>query len=256
MCGHQSHFCVNEGMKLRNLIFVGALLLGVWVIVATASAKSTPAPSYEPRTVLELFTSQGCPSCPKANAIARELVNDPDVLVLSYSVDYWDYLGWKDTFSKPEFSKRQRTYAKHFRGQVYTPQMVVNGAEHGKIFKPKSLKHKVLSHDGVQISLNLSNGDKDKKVQIRVMNRSNAQTPYVMVVRYKPGIHNVSVVGGRNRGKTMGPANVVTDCFDLGQMNGKKLETVRDLPQGEAMAVLVHEFNGGPILASAVISPS
>ena len=85
----------------------------------------------EPRALIELFTSQGCSSCPPADKLLGELAADPSLVALSDPIDYWDYLGWKDTLASPAHSARQRAYA-HVRGdrEVYTPQIVVNGATH------------------------------------------------------------------------------------------------------------------------------
>lgn len=84
----------------------------------------------QPRAVVELFTSQGCSSCPPADRIVGELARDPSVIALSMPVDYWDYLGWKDTLADSRFSARQKAYS-HTRGDrnLYTPQMIVNGSE-------------------------------------------------------------------------------------------------------------------------------
>ena len=79
--------------------------------------------------VVELFTSQGCGACTRANALVADLAERPDVLALTFPVDYWDYLGWKDTFARPEFSARQRAYMKAAgQREVYTPQVVIDGA--------------------------------------------------------------------------------------------------------------------------------
>src|SRR5713226_705298 len=85
----------------------------------------------EPRAVIELFTSQGCSSCPAADKLLGELARDPTLVTISVPIDYWDYLGWKDTLADPRNTARQKAYA-HVRGdgQVYTPQVVVNGALH------------------------------------------------------------------------------------------------------------------------------
>src|ERR1700729_1092783 len=101
--------------------------LGVCAIVAVVR----PAVAAEPRAVVELFTSQGCSSCPPADKILGELAKDPNVIALSLPIDYWDYLGWKDTLADSRFTARQKAYS-HMRGDrdVYTPQMVVNGSTH------------------------------------------------------------------------------------------------------------------------------
>ena len=102
-----------------------ALSLAVLAAILPAAAKA------EPRAVVELFTSQGCSSCPAADKLAGELARDPSLVVISLAIDYWDYLGWKDTNALPGHTNRQRAYA-HVRGDraVYTPQVVVNGAVH------------------------------------------------------------------------------------------------------------------------------
>jgi hypothetical protein len=100
--------------------------LGVCAIVAIIR----PAHA-EPRAVVELFTSQGCSSCPPADKVIGDLAKDPSVIALSMPIDYWDYLGWKDTLADARFSARQQAYSR-VRGDrgVYTPQVVVNGSAH------------------------------------------------------------------------------------------------------------------------------
>jgi len=102
------------------------------VLIATAIFGAMPAIAGQKlKAVVELFTSQGCSSCPPADKILSGYAKSNDVLALSWHVDYWNYLGWKDTFSKAEFTKRQRSYAVSFRRRgVYTPQAVVNGRNH------------------------------------------------------------------------------------------------------------------------------
>jgi hypothetical protein len=100
-------------------------------IAAPTAVAQTPATEQKPRAVIELFTSQGCSSCPPADKLMAELARDPSLIVLSLPVDYWDYLGWKDTLAHSGFTYRQRAYSA-MRGdrQVYTPQAVVNGVAH------------------------------------------------------------------------------------------------------------------------------
>src|SRR5215469_15192774 len=113
-------------MMTQKLISRWSGTLGVCALVAVVR----PALA-EPRAVVELFTSQGCSSCPPADKIIGELAKDPSVIALSLPIDYWDYLGWKDTLADARFSARQRAYSK-MRGdrEVYTPQVVVNGSAH------------------------------------------------------------------------------------------------------------------------------
>src|SRR5438128_11082459 len=113
-------------MMANNLISRWSGALGVCAIIAVIR----PAHA-DPRAVVELFTSQGCSSCPPADKIVGELAKDPNVIALSMPIDYWDYLGWKDTLADSRFSARQKAYS-HVRGDrdVYTPQVIVNGAAH------------------------------------------------------------------------------------------------------------------------------
>src|SRR5665647_588591 len=114
-------------MMAYNRISRWSGALGVCAIVAIIR----PADAADPRAVVELFTSQGCSSCPPADKIIGELAKDPGIIALSMPIDYWDYLGWKDTLADSRFSARQKAYSQ-MRGDrdVYTPQVVVNGSAH------------------------------------------------------------------------------------------------------------------------------
>jgi len=211
-----------------------------------------------PVTVLELFTSQGCSSCPPANKFVREMTEaDSDVLTLSYSVDYWDYLGWKDTFGKPEFSARQRTYGKQFGGKVYTPQMVINGAVHSSKFSDKKVRAQKLvatPQNTPQIKVEAA-GD---KLNIEILATPvSKKSLSIMAVRYRPGLETVPVKRGENRGRTINLANVVQACKEIGRMKtsasfSKKLPALTD---GEALVILVQDGRGGPILGAANYTP-
>jgi hypothetical protein len=114
-------------------IGLAAVAVGVWLLGCTGEAQPRPAGAAKNGVaVLELFTSQGCSSCPSADRLLSELGResfDGTVIPLAYHVDYWNYLGWKDPFSFPGASARQREYARTLSAQVYTPQLVVNGTE-------------------------------------------------------------------------------------------------------------------------------
>ena len=115
---------------MKTLWRIAAIANGV-ALVTALGAGSAFAEGLKPKAVVELFTSQGCSSCPPADALLGELAQRTDVIALTLPVDYWDYLGWKDTYANPAFSERQRAYAaKRGDGEVYTPQLVVNGVAH------------------------------------------------------------------------------------------------------------------------------
>jgi len=210
----------------------------------TASAVSYPA------TVVELFTSQGCSSCPPANKLVREIAGTQDLLALSYSVDYWDYLGWKDTLGSPEFSERQRRYGKRqFQGQVYTPQIVLNGDSHAARYKPAQITEHKLGESPIVVSLEMAEGGLAVK--------ASGQNGVLVEVRYMPGSQSVPVSRGENRGRTITLANAVTSVEKVGSWkSGDGFETVLALPaKGEAVALLVQDGDGGPILTAANYIP-
>lgn len=138
-------------------------LLFFALIVLLTVPTSEKVESFEPIVVLELFTSQGCSSCPPADRLLVETSTNADhsnVLTLSYHVDYWNYIGWKDPFSKAEFSKKQRRYGQKFNNStVYTPQLVINGKEHfvGSNQAVLNSKLKVYSKKNAENSIAISN---------------------------------------------------------------------------------------------------
>ena len=239
-------------LKISILFIVSAVLAGL----AYAGTPNNRVLS-NPVTVLELFTSQGCSSCPPANKFVREMTEaDGDVLTLSYSVDYWDYLGWKDTFGKPEFSARQRTYGKQFGGQVYTPQMVVNGAVHGPKFSTQKVRaQKLVGSPRITIE---ADGDK-LNIQILAMpvSKKSQKSLSIMAVRYRPGTESIPVKRGENRGRTINLANVVQACKEIGRMKSKASfsKILPALTDGEALVILVQDGRGGPILGAVNYTP-
>ena len=130
---------------------------------ALAQAGASQA-EFQPKTVLELFTSQGCSSCPAADALLKSYIQRPDVIALSLAVDYWDYLGWKDTLADPAFAKRQKYYSKmRGDGRIYTPQIVVNGLAHANGAHAAEIDHAIAKTSGKlageRVAVKLSTGD-------------------------------------------------------------------------------------------------
>jgi hypothetical protein len=206
---------VEIGMKRRRV----ALSLAV---VASALLASAPVRA-EPRAVIELFTSQGCSSCPSADKLAGELARDPSLVVLSLPVDYWDYLGWKDTLALPGHTYRQRAYSKS-RGdrEVYTPQVVVNGAAHvlgsDKHAIDQAIKQ-TRKQEGT-LSLPVSLSIAGEQISISIPAAQGAVTkgdvwlcPIVKDVQ-------VAVGKGENSGHTITYHNVVRKWIKLGEWTG------------------------------------
>ena len=249
-------------MKTKALLVIPAAFLFVGAL-ALAGPQSKPAPEVSkmenyttastmsyPSSVVELFTSQGCSSCPPANKLVREIVGTQDLLALTYSVDYWDYLGWKDTLGSPTFSDRQRKYGKkQFQGQVYTPQIVLNGESHAARYKPTQLTAHKLDNTAAGVTLD--------KLEDGLAVKANGQEGVLFEVRYTPGTQSVPVSRGENRGRTITLANVVTSVEKVGSWSkGDGFETVLPLPaKGEAVALLVQDGEGGPILTAANYIP-
>jgi len=218
--------------------------------LSLAAALPAAAQPARPLTVVELFTSQGCSSCPPANANLARLADRPDVLALSFGVTYWDQLGWKDTFASKTYTDRQWAYAKGLRHtQVWTPQVVVNGRADvvgTKLSEIEGAARKVPLSGGPQLSV--SSG-------VVTVGAGKAAKADVWLVRYDPAVIQVPVKRGENTGKTLPHRNVVREMVRLGAYAGQPL-TYR-LPAGAdprlRTAILVQAGPGGPILAAAKI---
>jgi len=217
--------------------------------LAIAALASTGAAAAEPLAVVELFTSQGCSSCPPANANLIKIKDRPGVLALSFNVTYWDYLGWKDTFGKKEFTQRQVTYEPPLgQSGPFTPQVVVNGAADtvgNKLSQIDALLATSAPRSAPAVRLSKNN------VEIGV-GPAPAGGADVWLVRYRPGVIEVPVARGENSGHTLGHANVVRSLTRLGSWKGDGAKlAVPSAGQGLATAILVQARNGGPILAAA-----
>jgi hypothetical protein len=211
--------------------------------------------------VVELFTSEGCSSCPPADAFFNELAGHPALIALSFHVDYWDYLGWRDTLGLPESSKRQRDYAMHRKdGRVYTPQIIVNGLKHAvgsrqdeieaiiaaeRKRQPDDFVGMALKARGEELSVELEAAPLDHRVR--------QGTLWVMAVAPKL----VVIVGrGENAGKTMTYRNVVRRLIPAGMWHGEARSLT--LPLSDVLpdaslccAAILQADDSGPILGAA-----
>jgi len=217
--------------------------------VTQASNKiETTATALQPTSIVELFTSQGCSSCPPANDFAAKMAQDEEKLVLTYGVTYWDYLGWKDTFGDPQFTARQRNYGKALgTPNIYTPQLILNGEVHSPRYSRDDVETQLLPESKPEADISVADG--------RLVVRSAADTDSkLIIVSFKPGMHSVDVRRGENRGRTLELANVVTEVMPT-MWYGTVLETDIQPKAGQAYAALFHDPKSAAIKTAAVYKP-
>jgi hypothetical protein len=215
-------------------------------LVALLSAAPALAADAAHPTVIELFQSQGCSSCPPANANVMALADRPDLLVLSFGVTYWDQLGWKDNFAKAEFTQRQYEYRGGLRhANVWTPQTVINGRLDVTGVRAGELAQAVAAGDRG------AGGPALAAAAGRISIGAGGGAGDVWLVRYDPRVVQVPIKAGENGGRTLPHRNVVRALVRLGGWNGAATGFARPAPvPGLAEAVLVQRPGGGPILAA------
>jgi hypothetical protein len=228
-----------------------SLLAALLTLAPTGAIARADSPAANP-VVVELFTSQGCSSCPPANANLAAIADRPDVLALSFGVTYWDYIGWKDTFAKPEFTNRQYAYEQALhRATAYTPQMVVNGemdlignsADELDRFIGAARKDAAATPPSIAFN--------DGKITIGA-GAAPEDGADVLLVRYDPNIVQVPVARGENTGRTLPHKNVVHELTRLGGWSGEAVSfDVPPAADGLKTAILVQSAYSGPILAAA-----
>lgn len=224
-----------------------ALLSLILAVLPAAALAKTPV-------VVELYTAQGCGACVEADAHLAKVAEQPGVLVLTFPVDYWDYLGWADTFAKPEFADRQKAYvAKLSLREPYTPQVVVDGrlqANAVKVERVDKLVHDAArgAHDPPDIRF-VARGRRVDVGSGRVP-KGGAE---VWLVRYDPHEQDVAVKSGDNKGQTVVQKNVVREVKRLGPWKGRPA-TYRLPPVSEdglKTVILVQGAHGGHIIGVA-----
>lgn len=227
-------------MEGRRITY--SIMLGCSAVFATLFVEARA----ETRGVIELFTSQGCSSCPPADKLLDELASDPSLVAISLPIDYWDYLGWKDTLANPRHSSRQRAYART-RGdrQVYTPQVVVNGSAH-VLGSDKAAIDRAISQTrrnsatlSLPVDVSVVGSDLVVNVGAGKDDRGAGEVWICGLARAVP----VSIGRGENRGHTLTYYNVVRRWLKLGDWTGKP----------NAWNVPLNEFNAGGVDEAAVI---
>jgi hypothetical protein len=228
-----------------RLIFTAVLFLGLWQGPLRAQDEGNGP------VVVELFTSQGCSSCPPADAILHELAQRDDIIALALHVDYWDYIGWVDIFGRPENTARQQAYARAAEAtMIYTPQMVIGGVDMMIGSRPMRVMEAIADHSrrAMLFDVKLSrNGD-----TLRIFASEGVPGSYdVQLVRYKPH-QTVAIRRGENAGQELDYANIVTAWDVLGQWDGAApLAISADVQGPEPVVVIIQAAGHGAIAGAA-----
>ena len=232
---------------MRRFAFAIALLTGL--LPAALVAADRPV-------VVELFTSQGCSSCPPADRLLTKLAQNDDVIALAWHVDYWDYLGWKDMFADPKYTERQKHYARSMgEKMVYTPQVIVDGLEHTVGSDASRIQKLIETSRELEPQIDLSVEQEGDLIIINAEAFSKLGGKVdVNIVHYRPSAE-VDIKRGENAGATVTYTNIVEEYLHVGTWGGRgKLDleapVISDLP----MVVLLQQKGYGPILAAVEIN--
>jgi hypothetical protein len=251
------------GVRLSTLRVASRLaalsfgLVAVLLVCAPDAQAQQRARRASPRpVVVELFTAQGCAACPQANQMLAEIAERRGVVALTFPVDYWDYLGWRDTFAMPDFTARQRAYLGRLKlKDLYTPEVVVAGRREAP----------AVDMDRVEALIENEQAQRRRGPPITVSRHGQrvtvgagqklVRTADVWLVRYDPMRRTVRVRSGENAGKSIVHVNVVRELTRLGGWNARARNyTVEKAEEpGLKAVVIVQGANGGPILSTRVI---
>lgn len=234
------------------VIVASAIFLGLGAAGQAASkfgeARISAGGSANDPIVIELFQSQGCSSCPPANAYLNSIADRPDILALSFAVTYWDQLGWKDTFGSPRFTQRQQDYARAGRGQVATPELIINGSHAVVGFDRRDLDRSIATIGPARVGPKISYDG----TAVHLSAATARATATVWLVRYDPGSRNVPIRAGENGGRTLPHRNIVRELASLGSWSGAAASF--QLPSAKerdlSTAILIQRGVGGQIIAA------
>ena len=224
------------------------------VLSALAALSLTLAASplrAEGPVVVELFTSQGCSSCPPADELLGQLAARDDVIALGLHVDYWDYIGWTDTFADPQFTARQQGYGRAAGSRVvYTPQMIVGGIDHVVGNRPMEVADTIMAHRGrlYPVSIDVTQAEGGYRIEARADTAQPRSDMVVQLVRYMPH-QQVNIARGENAGRYVDYHNIVLSWQVIGEWDGRRPFVGRVQPQDEMpLVVIVQAADSGPIL--------
>lgn len=229
-----------------------ATLAAMWLFVFCVPIEAGEA---DQQVVVELFTSQGCSSCPPADALLAELALRDDVLALALHVDYWDYIGWTDGFARPEHTMRQKVYA-HLAGErsIYTPQMIIGGLDHVVGFKPMQVADFIHEHQAKPARVVLKLDETAGVIALSAEPAEAAPLPadlVALLVRFTPLV-SVEIAHGENAGRVIDYANIVSEIRPLGNWDGRNgLALEFRLAGTDPAAVILQARSTGEIVAAA-----
>ena len=238
-------------------------MIAAALIFSTLTSARTSTQSTRP-VVVELFTSQGCSSCPPADALMLELAARDDVIALSMPIDYWDNLGWADTLASPRHTARQRNYAKTLANRrVYTPQMVINGTvdligSHRDEVLAAIENQAASPTPFIPITLGLEDGHLNITLEDAPAELATRKA-WIWVAPYHGKTQNISIIKGENGGRTIEYAHVVDGLIKIGDYDGSKLVVTHSLDEMMAKniddcAVIVQDAKSGAIIGAAHIT--
>ncbi len=239
-----------QSMFGRGKFMLLAVLGLAWLALpgSTAQAGSNAV-------VVELFTSQGCSACPPADDVLAVISGRDDVIALSLHVDYWDYLGWRDTFAQRQFSRRQYAYRDAWRKSVvYTPQMVVQGGQEVTASDADDLAAAIAAAQQVEPPIKVTIERRGGMLKCRIEPGPERVAGIVWIAKYTLSA-TVEISRGENAGRTITYMNVVNSLNRIGSWAGSEPEEVA-MPQpepGEGVAIWIQAGEAGPILAAAKI---
>ncbi len=222
------------------------------ILVIAATGAGAPVMAQSNSVVVELYTSQGCSSCPPADELLAKLSDREAVIPLALHVDYWDYIGWKDIFGKPAHTARQKAYARSAgRRMIYTPQMIIGGVADVVGNKPMDVLDQIAEARKRQSGVRLDVGRKGSRLVIS----ATADHPWpdglsVQLVRYQPS-QVVKITSGENAGMTMKYTNIVTDWREIATWDGASaLSLSTPLKGSQPAVVIIQEPGPGQIVAA------
>lgn len=227
---------------MKNFIsLIGAVALGV---VAPQFARAD--------TLVELYTSQGCSSCPPADELLGKVAQRPDVIALSLHVDYWDYLGWKDSFSQAAFTGRQRDYAQTAgSSMIYTPQLVIGGTDFVVGSKGMEVMESLMRHAEIAEPIEMGLARDGDQINIEAKALGPLPSEMVVYLAQYTEQESVSIKRGENAGREITYHNVVKNWGRIGVWDGAEPLALNgsvalDMP----VVVIIQDGVSGPVLAA------